>query len=1325
LCLLTDIQRELFLYDRVLFTSSPGQNDVHLAPIPESYTPDDFPDTLSDQNSLKAWQNLFKARRDWANDVLGECKSMCGTAEEFMSQRAIVDQGLRIASLNHDGHMKTLEQRNKEARDWLNDISKDVSVNAEALEEDLSRLLDVPAIPAFGRFFRAKDEASGSKQARKTSEATTLATFVDRNAAKSAVTKSRVILERYKTRVDGFEKSVKNIAAQFEELKRGMEVAQTRSLSDDRDEPRKLVNEVEAVAAKVSSDCENILSLRNEPKSLAQGSRIALLHTRNFLPALREYAGEMSDVVRHAVEQKNAAIVRAFDTLQMIANIESELARLNKGISSLQLSDDDIAAFDNISLVSKIPLLYGSLLIEAVRRQEWVDKMRRDSSSLAEEIAGYQEEEHKRRKKWLRTMPDIMLDGVEGGVPGVEINLQGEDYTWPKVKRQDTEDYVKALHSIAGLTEAAESLNQMIRDLDKPTKQQVKRAKTFKNGSIHDAGFGKASLLLRGEDEARIFKEANAKLEEELRGHKSRIRKLEDLLHRQSQISRMSLPGASPSQNGLSQPQDLGITVEPAERPQSTMSPRPVEQLSRQPSVQGASRKFSANQTAEEKGITRKLLQLETELAAEKEGRSNLTKELENTKQEQQIAQQQIAEANSTKKDLLGNMEAQQREFADERRSLEDELAKYKVRVEETEDELYRVLGSRDNERTGAEKKMDQMLSEVEQLRNDNAERIRKHEEQAIAHREELEHRHRADDEQREMLTGLYSSLAPGAAVPKDFTDVLSELEAIVQRSEDQSKDLAQALALARSENENLQAGLESQRFKVSSLATKLESREADIMKAQEVLSAEKAKGASVAATLEEERGYLKDLREQFADGRTGSESLRRELAEEEAKVSKLSSLLAETKSHVNSLDVELIAMQSKYRNLQETARVATARLNARGQRAKEITQRLYSQNDRLYRLLEVLGFAVTHEEDTMSIQRASKIGSISSVLPDQSILLRGVSPAPAKRLLDDLSDLSSLLWMEKDTAEDEAVKFKEFVDIIDHFNLEIFGEAIAKRNRDIEHTARKWQREARAYRDKSRRFQSDAHEKIAYRGFKEGDLALFLPTRNQATRPWAAFNMNAPHYFLREQDTHRLANKEWLVARITKVEERIVDLSKTITSPTHVTDGRSITEASEGAEDDNPFDLSDGLRWYLLDAAEEKPGAPSTPGLGKSTVAAANVDVRGSIRMTKKTQGVEEASRTLSKSLDSRRSSSTSKKSGQLAAALGIRQPGSNEALRADSPDSTPGKHGGPGPSHLRSESQTSSLRQPGAQALGTASAAIAEDPNQEEVRKDLLWGP
>ncbi|KAK5275983.1 oligomeric, coiled-coil, peripheral membrane protein, partial [Cryomyces antarcticus] len=134
-------------------------------------------------------------------------------------------------------------------------------------------------------------------------------------------------------------------------------------------------------------------------------------------------------------------------------------------------------------------------------------------------------------------------------------------------------------------------------------------------------------------------------------------------------------------------------------------------------------------------------------------------------------------------------------------------------------------------------------------------------------------------------------------------------------------------------------------------------------------------------------------------------------------------------------------------------------------------------------------------------------------------------SPPPPTKASQELPDLSLLYWMESEDAEEEASMFTEFMSTINRFNLDIFSEAISKRMRDLDYTARKWQREARGYREKALRYQSEGHDKIAFKSFKDGDLALFLPTRNQATRPWAAFNVNAPHYFLREQDSHKLRN--------------------------------------------------------------------------------------------------------------------------------------------------------------------------------------------------------
>jgi autophagy-related protein 11 len=301
--------------------------------------------------------------------------------------------------------------------------------------------------------------------------------------------------------------------------------------------------------------------------------------------------------------------------------------------------------------------------------------------------------------------------------------------------------------------------------------------------------------------------------------------------------------------------------------------------------------------------------------------------------------------------------------------------------------------------------------------------------------------------------------------------------------------------------------------------------------------------------------------------------------------------------------------------------------------------------------------------------------------------------------------------WALAHGKEQEQAQFGIFVRESQAFDMDTFSEAIVKRIKDTEHIARKWQREAKSYRDKFHRAQFESQSKISFRSFREGDLALFLPTRNTAPnqRSWAAFNVGAPHYFLREQEFHRLSSRDWLLARISKIEERVVDLSRSDASLKPLPSTSSLDE-------DNPFGLSDGLRWYFLDAAEEKLGAPTTPGLGKTTVASANVDAAGSIQR-KKEPDDGAVTRTLAKSLDSRRSSGNSRKSLGVAANPVTGAPAESSGLRASENVGAgtgvdAGEVAGVGPGV-------------GAGTSNGVKKSSSRDSIPEEVRGDQLLGP
>ncbi|KAJ3995825.1 putative peripheral membrane protein [Lentinula boryana] len=121
-------------------------------------------------------------------------------------------------------------------------------------------------------------------------------------------------------------------------------------------------------------------------------------------------------------------------------------------------------------------------------------------------------------------------------------------------------------------------------------------------------------------------------------------------------------------------------------------------------------------------------------------------------------------------------------------------------------------------------------------------------------------------------------------------------------------------------------------------------------------------------------------------------------------------------------------------------------------------------------------------------------------------------------------------------------------------FDHDAFLDAVAKTGS----TVRIWQKQCKEYRERAKR-------KISFRNFAKGDLALFLPTRNSVSKPWAAFNVSFPHYFLQATGhlAEQLKTREWIVARITSITERVVDRD----DPTS-----------------NPYALGDGVKYYMLE---------------------------------------------------------------------------------------------------------------------------------------------
>jgi autophagy-related protein 11 len=1282
------------------------------------------------------------SRRTWALEVTEVADFYREQIQKNADKTNVVTRATRVALGNLRNHVGSMQHKYEGTRKWAEDMLQEYKGALEDWQGSLHILQQLPARRDFA-FLKRPSTPGKLINDRPDNRAATLDEYLDAPDVEEAATKLAAASASFSTQVKDLEDAMRDLISDTAVL----EENQKPISSARHEEVDTLFEEVETLAKKISSDYEDVLRLQESPKSVATASRKALVHTRDFLPSMRATLDEIQQLAISANSSRHEVLQSSIQTLREISAIESGLAGIQSQVSSLDMDSEGVEAFDTINAVFRLPIAYGSTLIECIRRTEWFERMHAESNLLNEEMNMLKDDEQRRRKKWAKSMSELLHDSLDSTSIGMTITPPSPSDHWPAVTRAEIFTYVEDLRNL-GINDAVQQITQLMKELEQPAKTRLRSMKAFKNGSIHEAGLGLAqsSIFLRENgDSIKALQDEKLKLEDKLKASDSRVRKLEDLLHRQSQISR-------PPSGNFGTPLDFERHTPP---PNPLPSPRPGDMLSRRSSV--SSRRLSSNQNPDEKVLIQRIVTLEADI-------NRLQREAHAERRSSTENRDKMEEAESTKRDLMANFEAQRQEFDDERQLLEEESHKLKIRLEEAEDELDRVLGSRDHQKLTSDRMISDLQAEVEQLRTRSANEVVQAQGEAESLRAELaSYRDKlftldrqlqqvkdeksstqsknmalanqlrdAENERQDQVSSLqfaHSQLSPNGSAPDDLAKLVKAIEILSEGHAIHTRGLEDAASLSSAENKDLEERLAQAEAQLKSVREELRSEKVDSSSIREALAQERSKVHSLRSELLDEQNELKNLRSKFAAGETGSEALKERVANEEQKVAELAEKLAVAASNVQSLEQEISMWKERVQNMTAVETQLRSKLGARGAKAKDLSQRIFSYNDRLIRILEQFGFSVTRQDDKLVIQRASKVnastilsnaGSMADVSSAMKRTLSGTSPPDH---YSNPSDLDTLYWMSETDEASEEGKYQTFISSLTRLDADTAVDIITKRYKDVEMLARKYQKDSRAYREKSHRVQSEAHEKIAYRSFKEGDLALFLPTRNQATRPWAAFNVGAPHYFLREQDSHKLQSRDWLLARISKVEERIVDLSRSLTNGLRgQTDRRSInTEASDGAstrsvDDENPFELSDGLRWYMIDAFEEKPGAPTTPGLGKSTVAATNVDVKGSFGLTKEGKKAKNSSgggnaamatKTLSKSLDSRRSSSGSKK--------GHTPSPSTSAAAAATLSST-----GEVVVHRRPAivEPAEADNEPGKEAREDAQVF-------EEVRKDLLYGP
>lgn len=1238
-------QKEIYVYDIRISApasiKSPSTIVVDV-PLPKPYSIPNAPNTINDVQAISSWQGLYKDRRAWAMRLMDDSTSMNEAILTRYDEIDVIAKCLDAAVTNLELSIKQIEPKYNELKKWVAPALSEHDQLVKKWEHYLSLAADTPISASMVKFM-TRGETTKSRP--------TLQDLIKLDTAKKAGRLAPNAHRRFSDKANDLDKAAERMYQGLQNLIADFDKLMSRSALGRSGDSGQLLEDIEAVVKQMDSDYRTVLTSGGSQRDLAQASKTASVHTEHMVPNLKKRVQEMNDLLHYVTEARNSIANESTRSMRAITEITSLHSSVKNQINVLNQSEEDMNTFDYLRLIHQLPYMYASFVVEAVRRREWVDKVKTDSSTLANEMALFQDEESKRRRKWQKMIGSTYGPEFDTKVVGLEVNLLGEDSPWPSITKDDLNEFVEFIQSQGVDQEILDDILKLVQELNNPTRQQSKRLKAFKNGSVHEAALGRSGLMIRGDDDLlRSLQDDKGKLENKLKTAESRVRRLEDLLHRQSQAARP---------NNLFQPQ----SPQPRERQNSVSSVR--------------SSRFDDRRRSSGNGdhLLRRITQLENELRQEKQRSTQLQQELATQATQHEEIKGQIDEVNTTKRDLLGNMEALEREFVVERKALEAEIKTLKARLEDTEDDLENFDESRQHEKATYVQRVEDLESELEKLNKNRTDdtlkaqgqveflrketrmqreqqevlerKIQEAEESSRTVAKKLQAAEETAENQLQALRKLHLHFSPDQAMPGDLGDLadalLSQATGLVSKLLTMESDAV----LFKTDLEQANASIKDLRAELDEIKTKFSEEEMSALRLREHLSEETAKVTALEGELAENREQLGELRSKLADGETGSEAMQKRLQDEEAKVVSLKEEVASRQSQVGSIEEELHLFREKVEVLQGKLTSQTHQYVSRDEKTKDLSQRLFSQNERLCRLLERVGFSIARQDGQMTItkipraERASQNPNDSS---DPSTSIR--RSVTLSRTLADSADLEALYWLNNTDAQAEEEKYDVFMKTLGNFEVDLFCDTVYRRVKDVEHFARKWQREARSYREKYHTAQKDSHEKIAFKHFKEGDLALFLPTRNQQAGAWAAFNVGFPHYFLREQDAHRLRHREWLVARISRVEERVVDLSKSLQAGNE-------TNFLADEENDNPFQLSDGLRWYLIDAHEDKPGAPSTPGMGKSTVAANTVEATANIHTHTAGKGknrdsvtsIEGINKTLSKSLESRRSSSGSKK--------------------------------------------------------------------------------
>ncbi|KAI8924046.1 hypothetical protein BC831DRAFT_467737 [Entophlyctis helioformis] len=1094
--------------------------------------------SASAEDRAQSFINAFRVHADYGKALVKTAKKHIATCDSLMQEQAIQVEALLVAIRNLQMHSK----RAFDAFDgFYTHAQKEFSKHANLLQSfpiDLQTLAQIPVHQAFMTESKTLDDFVPKKKLFQWADNCRLAH--DQLVARTAQLQELVNHARSEA-IDELDQNDYDAARLESLIGIGQDIV-------SRMEARQLVLERDLLRVEAA-----LADMRANPSPESEDRFQALqhlydIHCTEYIPEMTRHDRQVRETVVFFSDYKANLTYAIRTRLLAVAQHQSSIAMVPQELAAVTSAlNSQSQAFMQLLHVHRIAPAWGAALVEIVRRKEYVKVFVSKAREMADVLSRFKAQEERRRENFraeiARYLPNGVVQGLDDLLPACEISVSNTKDSLPQLGRDDIIAFEQLVASIRGNQDpksasSSDAVSKLQATMVKMSSQVDSIAVDFEK-IVAKTGF--SERLSRLEDENAKLKaeiaelrttgsssqstaldrhqHANdhmAKQEDTIRAYEMRIKNLEQLLHQNYSVYQSETDGAR-----------FGQTDKKA------ATPARVQELEE--------RLEQVTQAKED---------LEFKIA------------------QQAFKIEQNGQQNVELTGLYQKMcDAYDRVFG-EKQVLESEANLLKTRLNKLKDFLVEI-----QEHLEACSKT---LRAEPAATTETTETSETHSPTTQVHDQAQPPVHQPNqDTGNSDRAELSPTLHPGRRASQVTIDGVRRQMRILHDDVLWHAALMASMRNSMQDSHDGSEGAQSVAGEMVSLIQRLNEAETRLRTTEADLTAAEAREA----VLEAELSSLK-IHHQRAEASLAT--LKQRDKEAAARASQLGDELALAKQHVADLQAKRVADEHEL-----------AHLKTEVDAAKESARELRERNAKLAEQARESALAMAELQQAAFAAQASAAQSTEVLKSDLALMREQIEDwsivcrLGLEQAATSIDALMRVMHLALDDATvqdlvngDEHI-LDEFLALSEHGSL-----AHAHESGDMESFIRKYGQAVKDAYSKSvamnaylnigdsvsalesrwTRLADTAKRRVAFGGFQPNDLVLFLPTRNPIA--WAAFNLNAPHYFLDTSSSpefaERIKKREWILAYISN-----------ITSKT--------ARAADAAS--NPFGLADGTTFFVCQA--------------------------------------------------------------------------------------------------------------------------------------------